>query len=214
MISVREGRTELTDILLSGATIDPDIRERVRLLQTVHYMHTQLQYSAGRFSPLHAHVMSCTQVWYYFLTCHVSSNHMSNFSMTNSNCYQIMILVQSSWPPYRALAGLHSSLQQRLEMLPLHNLSSEQELMLISRTRYDGTICRQTLGNLNCVKLVKVHTNSNNYIYCQNFDNLVFVMYADDFKGYFTIMKTVILHVCTSQYSIKCALLPALRNYV
>ena len=32
MISVRDGRTELTDILLSRATIDPDIRERVRLL--------------------------------------------------------------------------------------------------------------------------------------------------------------------------------------
>ena len=35
MISVREGETELTDILLSGATIDPDIRERVRLLSTL-----------------------------------------------------------------------------------------------------------------------------------------------------------------------------------
>ena len=36
MASVRGGRTELTDILLSGATIDPDIREDVRQLSSVY----------------------------------------------------------------------------------------------------------------------------------------------------------------------------------
>ena len=39
-MSVRGERTELTDILLSGATIDPDIREDVRLLYIDSALHT------------------------------------------------------------------------------------------------------------------------------------------------------------------------------
>ena len=34
MVSARNGRTEVTDILLTGENIDPDIQENVRLQTT------------------------------------------------------------------------------------------------------------------------------------------------------------------------------------
>ena len=40
MISSRRGRTELTGMLLSEATINPDIREHVRLLCRQYIAHT------------------------------------------------------------------------------------------------------------------------------------------------------------------------------
>ena len=50
MISARSGRTEVTDILLTGEIIDPDIQENVRLQTTsltIGYIHVPSPQNTG-----------------------------------------------------------------------------------------------------------------------------------------------------------------------
>ena len=56
-------------------------------------------------------------------------------------------------------------------MLPLHNLSSEQELMLISKTRYDGI---STNRHQNYVNWSKVHINR---ILCPTFAHSILIVW-------------------------------------